>query len=228
MPGAVTTSSAPTFDERAPRDRRRRVRLAVAADHPLLRIGIRSALADDGGFEIVAEARNGREVLPVLERAQADALLLDLALPGIGCFECVDRVRRRFGRRVRVVVLASESDPALIESVFRRGAAGYILKTIDVGDLGPAIREALDGTAFHAFGFPALAAGAEHATGLTRREVEVLRAVGRGLSNKAAARELFVTEQTIKYHLTNVYRKLGVANRLEAARWAIAHGLELG
>lgn len=206
----------------------RRARLAIADDHPLLRLGIRSALERDGGFELVGEAADGMELLPLIERSGAEAVLLDFTMPGLGGFECLDRIRRRFGHDVKVVVLASEDDPALIESVFRHGALGYIVKTIAVNDLGPAVREALDGTAFHAYGFPALAEDARRDGGLTRRELEVLRAICRGLSNKAAAAELVVTEQTVKYHLTNVYRKLGVSNRTEAVRWALAHGVELG
>ena len=83
----------------------------------------------------------------------------------------------------------------------------------------------MDGTAYHALGLPALnESTVARAAGLTERELEIVKAVARGLSNKAISKELWVTEQTVKFHLTNVYRKLGVANRTEAARWAFSHG----
>ncbi len=185
-----------------------RARLAIADDHPLIRLGIRRALERDGGFDLVGEAAGISELVPLIERTAPDA------------------VRGRFGRRPAIVVISGNGDPALIESAFRHGAVGYVVTTIAVQDLGPAVREALAGGAFHAYGFAAPTGGAQPRGGLTRRELAVLHAVSRGLSNRAAAGELAVGEQTVKYHLTNVYRKLGVSNRTEAMRWALVHGDE--
>jgi DNA-binding NarL/FixJ family response regulator len=204
------------------------VRILITDDHPLVLIGMREALATDGGFEIVGEAHDCSRVVPLIGQTGAEAVLLDFNMPGMSAFECLDRVHDRYGDDVKVIVIASESDPALIESVFRHGAAGYIVKTVDVRDLGPSIRQALDGTAYHAFGLPAINDDTvARDAGLSEREAEILRAVARGLSNKAISKELWVTEQTVKFHLTNVYRKLDVTNRTEAARWALAHGMQV-
>ena len=210
-------------------DLRPRVRILITDDHPLVLIGMREALESDGGFEIVGEAYDCSRVVPMVAQTGAEAVLLDFNMPGMSAFECLDRVRERYQDRVKVIVIASESDPAVIESVFRHGAAGYIVKTVDVRDLGPSIRQSLDGTAYHAFGLPAINDDTvARDAGLSERETEILRAVARGLSNKAISRELWVTEQTVKFHLTNVYRKLDVSNRTEAARWALGHGMHIG
>lgn len=204
-----------------------RIRVAISDDHPLLLVGIRGALEADGGFEVVGEARTCLELLPLVDRTRPDAVLVDFTMPGLSGFECIDRIRERVGAAVKIVVVASEDDPALIEAVFRHGASAYVVKTIAVRDLGGAIREALQGTAFHAYGFPSLDDDPVHDAGLSGRELEVLRGVSRGLSNREIGGELFVTEQTVKYHLTNVFRKLRVANRTEAACWALEHGVDL-
>ena len=123
-------------------------------------------------------------------------------------------------------MLSVDTDPEHIQSALVRGASGYIVKTINPRDIPAALRQAVEGSVYHAVGLPESAVETEvRAVGLTEREVTILRAVARGLSNPAIGRELYVTEQTVKFHLTNIYRKLGVKNRTEAARYAYAHRL---
>jgi DNA-binding NarL/FixJ family response regulator len=201
------------------------MKILIADDHPLMLAGVRHSLEADEGFEVVAEARSGTEVLPLIGRTSPDAVLLDLRMPGIDGLGCLDRIVARHPR-AKVVVLSADSDPERIQAAFKHGACGYVVKGIDVIDLPSAIRQAVDGTAYHALGLPALnEESAAKAAGLTERELTIIKAVARGLSNQAIGRELWVTEQTVKFHLTNIYRKLRVANRTEAARWAFAHGL---
>ena len=127
---------------------------------------------------------------------------------------------------IKVVILSMNGEPEQMQAAFRCGACGYVLKGIAPRDLVSAIRQAVDGTAFHAQGLPAVTDGALiRAAGLTEREAEILRLVARGLSNREIARELWVTEPTVKFHLTRLYRKLGVTSRTAAARWAFAKGL---
>jgi DNA-binding NarL/FixJ family response regulator len=111
--------------------------------------------------------------------------------------------------------------------VLNHGAAAYIVKSVNPIDLASALRQALDGTVFSAIGLPERRAqdDAVKQAGLTDRETAILKALAGGLSNKAIAKELWVAEQTVKFHLTNIYRKLDVANRTEAARYAYEHGL---
>jgi two-component system, NarL family, response regulator DegU len=201
------------------------VEIVIADDHPLILAGIRAALELDGSFAVVGEARASAEVLPLLERLEPAVLLLDRGMPAIDALAFLDRMARRHPK-VKVVLMSEEDDPELVQAAFSRGAVGYILKRIDPIDLPSAIRQAVEGTAYHAHGLPAISQdSAAKTAGLTERELAVIKAVARGLSNQAIGKELWVTEQTVKFHLTNVYRKLGVVNRTEAVRWAVGRGL---
>ena len=126
---------------------------------------------------------------------------------------------------VKVVVLSVSTDESVIQTVLKRGASAYIVKTINPVDLPSALRQAVDGTVFSAIGLPEAGDSAARAAGLTEREAAILSALARGLSNEAIGKELWIAEQTVKFHLTNIYRKLGVSNRTEAARLAYQHGL---
>jgi DNA-binding NarL/FixJ family response regulator len=201
------------------------MKVLIADDHPLMLAGLRQALEADERFEVVAEAQTAAQVLPLVARTLPDVVLLDLRMPGMDGLACLDRIVARHPH-IKVVIVSSITDPERIQATFKHGACGYVVKTIDADDLPSAVRQAVDGTAYHALGLPALNdESAANAAGLTDRELTIVKAVARGLSNRAIARELFVTEQTVKFHLTNIYKKLALANRTEAARWAFAHGL---
>jgi DNA-binding NarL/FixJ family response regulator len=196
----------------------------IADDHPLFLAGVKELLGREEGFVVIGEARYGPEVLPLVTRLQPDLLLLDLRMPGLDGLACLERVRARHPN-LKIVVLSMCAEPEQIQAAFKRGACGYVLKSIDANDLTSAIRQAVDGTAYHAFGLPALNEDTSaRLAGLTEREIEIVKAVARGLSSQAIGKELWVTEQTVKFHLTNVYRKLNVSNRTEAARWAFSQG----
>jgi DNA-binding NarL/FixJ family response regulator len=206
--------------------RLRALKILIADDHPLILAGVRRTLEEDGGFEIVAETQHGPEVLPLVGRTSPDVALLDMRMPGIDGLTCLDRIRNRHPA-VKVVMCSMNADPEQVQEAFRRGAAGYIVKNVGPKDLASAIRQAVEGTAYHALGLPAINEdNVARAAGLTSRELQIMKAVARGLSNKAIAKELWITEQTVKFHLGNVYRKLHIANRTEAARWALNKGLE--
>jgi DNA-binding NarL/FixJ family response regulator len=196
----------------------------IADDHPLFLAGVKELLSREEGFVVVGEARYGPEVLPLVSRLHPDLLLLDLRMPGLDGLACLERVRARHPN-LKIVVLSMCAEPEQIQASFKRGACGYVLKSIDANDLTSAIRQAVDGTAYHAYGLPALDEDTSaRLAGLTEREIEIIKAVARGLSSQAIGKELWVTEQTVKFHLTNIYRKLNVSNRTEAARWAFSQG----
>ena len=113
-----------------------------------------------------------------------------------------------------------------MRAAFARGASAYIVKSVNPLDLPSALRQVVEATVYQA---PTVVQGASAAppavAGLTDREMEILKAVARGLSNQAIGKEFWVTEQTVKFHLTNIYRKLGVSNRTEATRFAYSNGL---
>ena len=200
------------------------MRLLVADGHGLIRAGIQQALENEDGIEFVGEVEAGEQLLIRIERLQVDLVLLDMQLPGIDVQTALERIGDTHPG-VQVIVLASHTSPEEMQRVCARGASGVILKTIAVRDLAAAIRQIVNGTTFTALGAPTFRVDPGGDAGLTSREQELLLCIAQGQSNKVIAKELFVTEQTVKFHLTNIYRKLGLTNRTEAARWAYRHGL---
>jgi DNA-binding NarL/FixJ family response regulator len=201
------------------------LRVLIADDHQLMVEGTRQALERAGGFEVVAQASNGAQVLPLVRRFKPDLVLLDMRMPQMDGLQCLAKIRKEFPN-VKVAMLSVSQDPDLIQKALKRGANAYIVKTVDPDDLPGALRQAMDGNVFTTVGIsddPAEKAAKE--AGLTERELMIVRAVARGLSNEAIAKELWVAEQTVKFHLTNIYRKLEVSNRTEAARYAFEQGL---
>jgi NarL family two-component system response regulator LiaR len=184
---------------------------------------IRTALETEPEIEIVGEAQSGEKVLTLVERLGPDAVLLDLRMPGMSGFSLLDALRERHPS-VKIVILSGVDEPRVIDEALRRGAEAYVLKQVEPRDLAATIRQAMESTVFHrAVEPPEELPGP--AADLSAKELTILRGVAAGSSNKELARTLWVSEQTVKFHLTNVYRKLGVANRTEAARYAHAHRL---
>jgi DNA-binding NarL/FixJ family response regulator len=201
------------------------LRVLIADDHQLMVQGTKQALEAAGGFEIVGEASNGAQVLPLVRRLKPDLVLLDMRMPQMDGLQCLAKIRKEFPD-MKVAMLSVSQDPELIQTALKRGANAYIVKTVDPGDLPGALRQAMDGNVFTTVGVSEDAGeNAAKKAGLTDRELVIVRAVARGLSNEAIAKELWVAEQTVKFHLTNIYRKLEVSNRTEAARYAFEQGL---
>lgn len=201
------------------------MKVLICDDHKLILEGIRRALEGSPDIEIVGEAYNGSQVLPLVGRLHPDLVILDVRMPGLDGLACLAAIRKRYPT-VKVVMMSVFDDPQHIETALKRGANGYVVKSVNPHDLPSALRQAVDGTVYHALGVPdADDSGVAKAAGLTERELCILRAVARGLSNQAIGKELWVTEQTVKFHLTNIYRKLNVSNRTEAARYAYQQGL---
>jgi DNA-binding NarL/FixJ family response regulator len=202
------------------------VRVLIADDHRLILEGIRRALEEADDIEIVGQAETGTEVVPLVARTKPDVAMLDLRMPGMDGLACLDRIRARHPE-VKVVILSVSTDPELIRTVLSRGASAYIVKSVNPSDLPAALRQVMEGTFFSLAGLPEsaheTAAGKE--AGLTEREIAILKAVAQGMSNDAIAKQLWIAQQTVKFHLTNIYRKLDVANRTEATRYAYQHGL---
>ena len=200
------------------------IRVLLADDHRLILDGVRHALEEDGGFEVVGEATKGSQVLPLVGRTQPEVVLLDLRMPEVDGLVCLDQIKRRYPD-VKVIVLSVSTEQKLIENVLKRGASAYIVKSVNPVDLPAAIRQALDETVYTAIGLPDDPSSAARAAGLTDRELAILSDLASGMSNAAIAKHLWVAPQTVKFHLTNIYRKLGIANRTEAARYAYQQGL---
>jgi DNA-binding NarL/FixJ family response regulator len=201
------------------------MRVLVADDHRLMLDGVRRALEADGGFEIVGETQDGAQVVDLVGKTKPELVLLDVRMPNVDGLACLDEIHRRFPE-IKVVMLSASTSPELISAALRRGASAYLAKSVDPSDLPSTLRQAVEGNVFSA---SAISGDAENdtakAAGLTERERSILEALAKGKSNDEIAKELWVTQQTVKFHLTNIYRKLGVKNRTEATRLAYQRGL---
>jgi DNA-binding NarL/FixJ family response regulator len=201
------------------------IRVLLVDDHRLMLAGVRAALEETDELVVVGEAREGKQVLPLIRQTHADLVLLDLRLPDMSGLACLDAIRKRHPE-VGVVVLSAHGDSEHIDAAFEGGAIAYIIKSVDPVDLPSALQDALRASVDHGRRvFGVQADGNRDDLGLTEREHSMLRALARGLSNQAISKEFWVTEQTVKFHLSNIYRKLGVSNRTEAARFAYERGL---
>ena len=205
-------------------------RTAVISDqHPLWLEAVRPVVAELG-IDVVGQTTSGREALRLVVEQGADVLVTGISMPE-GDLDGIEVVRQCMERlpALRAVVLTSFSDSKHIDAALAAGAVAYVIKTAHPEDLRAAIRQAFAHSVYLPGSRPAAAQAprvtAEDLPDLTRRELEILQLVSEGHSNTQLAKMLWVTEQTVKFHLSNVYRKLDVSNRTEASRWAQLHGL---
>jgi DNA-binding NarL/FixJ family response regulator len=201
------------------------LRVLAVDDHKLMLEAIEAALEKADDVELVGVAPSGTQALPLISRLNPDVVLLDVRMPRMDGFTTLAHIRKRHPD-VKVVMLSAIEEPEQIQAALRHGASSFVVKHIDPRDLASAIRQAASGAVFQMLGAENTSQeAAAKESGITESELRVLKALAQGLSNKQIAKELFVTEQTVKFHLTNIYRKLQVSNRTEAARYAYQHGL---
>lgn len=204
------------------------VKVLIADDHPLILAGVRRVLDRSDDIDVVGEARSGPELLQLVDRRRPHVVLTDLRIPGVSGTECIDAIRTRWPE-VKVLVLSACEDRPTIDAALAAGASAYVLKSLTQADIASLIRQAAGGTVFHAtsVGRRAGSGGAEaQAPLLTRREQAILRRVAAGSTTAAISRDLWVSEHTVKFHLSNIYRKLGVPNRAGAVRYALEHRID--
>jgi DNA-binding NarL/FixJ family response regulator len=202
------------------------LKVLIADDHPLILAGVRRGLESSENIEVVGEAQTAVEAMSLIERRKPDIVLLDLRMPDVRGTEHIAEITRRWPD-VKVVVLTSSEDRQSVEAAVRAGASGFVVKSVSSSDLAVILRQVQAG-AFIAPARPADEAPSDSSAAsveLTEREQEILRAAARGLTTAQISTEAWVSEHTVKFHLTNIYRKLGVANRAAAVRWALEHGL---
>lgn len=199
-------------------------KIAVVDDHPLVREGIVRIVQEAGGYEVVAQGASAQEALAIVAAGNVDVLFLDLNIPGSGLNALRDIVAT--GQSTRIVVLTVSEDEDDVLNAFKNGANAYLLKGISGGELLQALESVIQHGAYVS---PVLGAkllsGRRHSEPafsvetdvLTPRERDIHDKVRRGLSNKEIARELDLSEKTIKHHMTKIFRKLNVTNRLTLA-----------
>jgi NarL family two-component system response regulator LiaR len=211
------------------------IRVLIADDHAVVRQGLRTFLELQDEIEVVGEAADGEEAVALVTSTEPDVALLDLVMPRLGGLEAIRRIRA-VAPATRVLVLTSFADDDTVLPAVRAGAAGYLLKDAQPPELVGAIRAVHAGEALLA---PAVATmlveqlAAEDGAGsgpprgeqLTPREREVLALLARGRANKVIARDLGVSERTVKTHVSNILGKLNLTDRTQAAVYAVRHGI---
>ena len=205
------------------------IRVLVVDDHAVVREGLRSFLELQDGIEVAGEAADGDEAVTLAGQLDPDVVLMDLVMPRVDGLEAMRSLRERLPS-TRVIVLTSFLDDDKLLPALRAGAAGYLLKNAHPTEVARAIRAAHSGEALRdptvaARLVETLAGREDPLAQLTAREREVLLLLGRGFPNKLIARELQISEKTVKAHVGHVLAKLGVSDRTQAAVVAVRAGL---
>ncbi|WP_308312299.1 response regulator transcription factor [Streptomyces sp. ICN903] len=207
------------------------IRVLLVDDHQVVRRGLRTFLEVQGDIEVVGEAADGAEGVARAEELRPDVVLMDLRMPGSDGVEALRKLRE-LGNPARVLVVTSFTEQRTVVPALRAGAVGYVYKDIDPDALAGAIRSVHAG---HVLLQPEVArallsqegadGGPGRGTSLTEREREVLALIADGRSNREIARRLVLSEKTVKTHVSNILMKLDLADRTQAALWAVRHGM---
>ncbi|HEY7207147.1 MAG TPA: response regulator transcription factor [Gaiellaceae bacterium] len=202
-------------------NKRAHIRLVVADDHRLVLEAVRAIFSREDDIEVVATVHRATQLLPTVAREEPDVVLLDVRMPEIDGWACLQLIRRRYPDVA--VVLLSALPLTDLDRALEEGAAAVVSKSVDPGRITDVVRRVALGEQVGLVGHAQQRVDPD--LGLSAREVSILKALARGRSNREIAGELFIAEQTVKFHLTNIYAKLDVPNRTGAARLAFASGL---
>ena len=216
------------------------INVLIVDDHPLLRQGLSRLLELEGGINVVGQASNGIEALRLMDQLEPDVLLLDINMPGMNGIEVAKTVREKHPH-TEVLVLTIHDNQSYVNEMIRVGAKGYLLKDAEPREVVHAIKKVATGETVY---FTQLmervmeryhhmemqygrlqSAAAIQDLELTNRELEILQYICEGLSNKEIANALFISEKTVKNHITSLLRKLEVEDRTQAAVFAVSHGI---
>ena len=211
------------------------IRVLIADDHHVVRRGLLFFLKTQKDIEVVGEAKNGLEAIELAESLQPDIILMDLVMPEMDGIQATKRIKAKFPH-IEILMLTSFSDRDHVVPAMEAGAAGYQLKDIEPDELVLSIRRIMRGeNTIHPEATTTLeqnrheAENAPHNVNpLTPREQDVLAELTKGKSNREIAASLFVTEKTVKTHISNIFTKLQVQDRTQAALYAVKHGLTEG
>ncbi|HBY59971.1 MAG TPA: DNA-binding response regulator [Solibacterales bacterium] len=222
---------------------RPQIRIFIADDHPIVRDGLRKLLSFEDDFVVVGEASDGREMLEQVTSADPDVILLDLRMPnldGLGALQSLQHINKR----AKVIILTASEDKNEFVQAMKLGCSGIVLKQTAPDLIVKSIRKVNDGeiwldshttaAVMRQFASPMEQVGAivtnkgRERSPLSAREREIVALVAQGYKNKEMAEKMFISEQTVKNHLHNIFDKLGVSDRLELALYAIHKGLHTG
>ncbi len=200
------------------------IRILVADDHLVYRIGIRNLLASEPGFDVIGEAWDGDQAIELYRALQPDVLLLDLRMPKKNGIEVVQSIRRE-DAGARILVVTSYQTEEEIFQVLQAGALGYVLKDVGRDTLVEVVRSVYAGTRWVSPGIARQFADRAVRQQLTARELEVLKLLARGLTNREIASVYNISANTVKNHLNSLMAKLEVADRTEAVSFCLARGI---
>jgi DNA-binding NarL/FixJ family response regulator len=213
------------------------IRILLADDHDLIRQGLSKLLSIDQDFIVVGEARDGQEALDLALKLEPDVVLMDVNMPVLNGIEATRRLAD-INPKIRVLALTVCTDDQYVHEIIQAGATGYILKDIDSDTLFEAIHVVADGEAFiqprllvrllsefKVWRGKELSSFTPDELGLTNREMEIISLIATGENNKVIGEKLFISEKTVKNHVSNILRKLGLADRTQVAVYAIKKGL---
>ncbi|WP_333778437.1 response regulator transcription factor [Streptomyces sp. IBSBF 3136] len=208
-----------------------RIKVLIVDDHQVVRRGLRTFLEVQDDIEVVGEAADGAEGVARAEELRPDVVLMDVKMPGTDGIDALRRLRE-LDNRARVLIVTSFTEQRTVVPALRAGAAGYVYKDVDPDALAGAIRSVHAG---HILLQPEVAgallsqeevnSGQGRGGSLTEREREVLGLIADGRSNREIARALVLSEKTVKTHVSNILMKLDLADRTQAALWAVRHGV---
>ena len=206
------------------------IRVFLADDHPLFRAGLRLSFRDTDDLQIVGEAENSFTAVEMITKLAPDIVLMDVDMPGLSGLSAI-RMLRKTMPELKVLVLSSYNDTQYIQESMRTGALGYVLKSINIDELKQIVRAVHAGRPVISPYLVNLAIDAPPVPekpslpDLTRREEDVLKHLAQGLGNKEIADTLYISVETVKSHVRNIYKKLELKNRIEASQAAARYGL---
>jgi DNA-binding NarL/FixJ family response regulator len=240
MNNGVEPAQNPALQSVPPEAKTGPIRVVLADDHPIVRDGLRKLLMLEDDIQIVGEASDGREVLQVVQDTEPDVVILDLRMPNLDGLSALQALQQ-FNKRARIIILTASEDKNEFVQAMKLGCSGIVLKQTAPELIVKSIRKVHAGeiwldshttaAVMRQFASPGDVLGG---TGKTRersplstREREIVGLVAQGYKNKEMAEKMFISEQTVKNHLHNIFDKLGVSDRLELALYAIHKGLHL-
>jgi len=208
------------------------IRIVIADDHAMIREGLKQLLELEGDIQVVAEAGNGEECLKVIEKEKPDVVLLDINMPVMNGLKMLETLRNSKNRKQKVLILTIHNEIEYLMKAVDIGVEGYVLKDAESSVLKKAICTVHSGEKYIDFSMvpmlnEKIAQEKEKVEDekLTRREIEVLKLLAEGLFNKEIAYKLSISEKTVKNHVSNIFKKIGVFDRTQAAVYAIKNNI---